>query len=145
MRAGPHHPHAARWRGPPTQRHPGTDPWSGKPFIWHMFHARPGGGASPAGDGWPTAGEVQAAGGTKFGSVEVTEVRFPLFFKTHEFRPDSAGDGRHLVGLAGPQYFASWRPEKPTGTGPLPGLWAPWSGRTDSRTARLVEGAARPL
>jgi N-methylhydantoinase B len=63
-----------------------------------MFHARPGGGASPAGDGWPTAGEGQAAGGIKFGSVEVTEVRFPLFFARHEFRPDSGGDGRFRGG-----------------------------------------------
>ena len=60
----------------------------GKPFIWHFFQARPGGGASPAGDGWPGAGEWQAAGGIKFGSLEVTEVRFPLFFRRHEFRPD---------------------------------------------------------
>src|SRR5882757_1870469 len=29
----------------------------GKPFIWHFFQARPGGGGSPAGDGWPGAGE----------------------------------------------------------------------------------------
>jgi N-methylhydantoinase B len=71
----------------------GMDPRNGRPFIWHMFHARPGGGASPAGDGWPTAGE-----GIKFGSVEVTEVRFPLFFARHEFRPDSGGDGRYRGG-----------------------------------------------
>jgi N-methylhydantoinase B len=76
----------------------GVDPRSRRPFIWHMFHARPGGGASAAGDGWPTAGEGQAAGGIKFGSVEVTEVRFPLFFRRHELRPDSGGDGRYRGG-----------------------------------------------
>jgi N-methylhydantoinase B len=76
----------------------GKDPRNGRPFIWHMFHARPGGGASPVGDGWPTAGEGQAAGGIKFGSVEVTEVRFPLFFARHEFRPDSGGDGQFRGG-----------------------------------------------
>ena len=77
----------------------GEDPRTRRPFIWHMFHARPGGGASSAGDGWPTAGEWQAAGGIKFGSVEVTEVRFPLFFRSHEFRPDSGGDGRYRGGV----------------------------------------------
>jgi N-methylhydantoinase B len=77
----------------------GRDPRNGRPFIWHMFHARPGGGASSAGDGWPSAGEWQAAGGIKFGSVEVTEVRFPLLFRRHEFRPDSAGDGRYRGGV----------------------------------------------
>ena len=79
----------------------GRDPRSGKPFIWHLFQARPGGGASPAGDGWPGAGEWQAAGGIKFGSLEVTEVRFPLFFARHEFRPDSGGDGEYRGGPGG--------------------------------------------
>jgi N-methylhydantoinase B len=63
-----------------------------------MFHARPGGGASSGGDGWHNAGEWHSAGGLKFGSVEVAEVRFPLFFGRHEFRPDSGGDGRYVGG-----------------------------------------------
>lgn len=84
----------------------GVDPRSRKPFIWHMFQARPGGGASPAGDGWPGAGEWQAAGGIKFGSIEVAEVRFPLFFRRHEFRPDSGGDGRFRGGPGGDLEFA---------------------------------------
>jgi N-methylhydantoinase B len=79
----------------------GNDPRSGKPFIWHFFQARPGGGASPAGDGWPGGGEWQAAGGIKFGSLEVTEVRFPLFFRRHEFRPDSGGAGQYRGGPGG--------------------------------------------
>jgi N-methylhydantoinase B len=83
----------------------GKDPCAnipgGKPFIWHFFQARPGGGASPAGDGWPGAGEWQAAGGIKFGSLEVTEVRFPLFFRRHEFRPDSGGAGQYRGGPGG--------------------------------------------
>jgi N-methylhydantoinase B len=79
----------------------GKDPRTDKPFIWHFFQARPGGGASSAGDGWPGAGEWQAAGGIKFGSLEVTEVRFPLFFKRHEFRPDSGGDGQNRGGPGG--------------------------------------------
>jgi N-methylhydantoinase B len=79
----------------------GKDPRTGKPFIWHLFQARPGGGASPAGDGWPGGGEWQAAGGIKFGSLEVTEARFPLFFARHEFRPDSGGDGEFRGGPGG--------------------------------------------
>jgi len=76
----------------------GKDPRTDRVFIWHMFQARPGGGASSAGDGWPGIGEWQAAGGIKFGSLEVTEVRFPLFFRRHEFRPDSGGKGRFRGG-----------------------------------------------
>ena len=77
----------------------GVNPRTKRPFIWHMFHARGGGGASSAGDGWETAGEGQAVGGIKFGSVEVAEVRFPLTFEWHEFRPGSAGDGQHRGGV----------------------------------------------
>src|SRR5262245_54016508 len=77
----------------------GVNPRNKRKFIWHLFHARGGGGASVAGDGWETAGEGQAAGGIKFGSVEVAETRFPLFFARHEFRPDSAGDGEHRGGV----------------------------------------------
>jgi len=29
----------------------------------------------------------------------VTEVRFPLFFRSHEFRPDSGGQGRYRGGV----------------------------------------------
>ena len=79
----------------------GRDPRSDRPFLWHFFQGRPGGGASVAGDGWPGAGEWHSAGGIKFGSLEVTEARFPLFFKTHEFRPDSGGAGQYRGGPGG--------------------------------------------
>jgi N-methylhydantoinase B len=77
----------------------GKDPRNGRRFIWHLFHARPGGGASSAGDGWSSIGEWHSVGGIKFGSVEVAEARFPLHFRRHEFRPRSGGDGRHRGGL----------------------------------------------
>ncbi|WP_232372597.1 hydantoinase B/oxoprolinase family protein [Acuticoccus mangrovi] len=77
----------------------GENPRNGRTFIWHMFHARPGGGASPVGDGWSGAGEWHSVGGIKFGSIEVTEARFPLVFEQHEFRPDSGGDGRYRGGV----------------------------------------------
>jgi N-methylhydantoinase B len=76
----------------------GRDPRSGHRFIWHMFQARPGGGASSTGHGWSTIGEWHSAGGIKFGSIEVAEARFPLFFETHEFRPGSGGAGRYHGG-----------------------------------------------
>lgn len=73
----------------------------GRSFVWHLFHARPGGGGSSGGDGWSSAGEWHSAGGLKFGSVEMAEARFPLFFAKHEFRPGSAGDGTYRGGLGG--------------------------------------------
>jgi N-methylhydantoinase B len=77
----------------------GEDPRTGKPFIWHMFHARPGAGASQDADGWSNVGELAAGGGLKFGSIEVMEARFPLFFRRHEFRKNSGGDGKHRGGF----------------------------------------------
>ncbi|PWS34135.1 5-oxoprolinase [Falsiroseomonas bella] len=77
----------------------GENPKRGKKFVWHLFHARPGGGGHAKGDGWSCAGEWHSAGGLKFGSVEMAEARFPLFFRHHEFRPGSAGDGTFRGGL----------------------------------------------
>jgi N-methylhydantoinase B len=77
----------------------GENPKNGRNFIWHMFHARPGGGASKGGDGWSSIGEWHSVGGLKFGSIEIAEVRFPLHFAKHEFRPDSGGKGEHRGGL----------------------------------------------
>jgi N-methylhydantoinase B len=77
----------------------GEDPRTGKPFIWHLFQARPGGGASSGGDGYSSIGEWHSVGGLKFGSLEVAEVRFPLHFRRHEFRENSGGDGKFRGGL----------------------------------------------
>ena len=79
----------------------GENPKTERRFIWHMFQARPGGGGSAAGDGFSTIGEWHSAGGIKFGSIEVAESRFPLVFETHEYRPDSAGDGKFRGGYGG--------------------------------------------
>ncbi len=76
----------------------GENPKTGSGFIWHMFHARPGAGGSSGGDGWHNSGEWHSAGGLKFGSVELAEARFPLYFRKHEFRTDSAGDGEYRGG-----------------------------------------------
>jgi len=67
-------------------------------FVWHLFHARPGGGGHANGDGWSTAGEWHSAGGLKFGSVEMAEARFPLHFRRHEFEAGTAGRGQHRGG-----------------------------------------------
>ena len=77
----------------------GEDPRNGRNFIWHMFQARPGGGASSGGDGYSSIGEWHTVGGLKFGSIEVAEVRFPLHFRHHEYRAGSGGDGQYRGGL----------------------------------------------
>jgi len=77
----------------------GTDPRTGKYFIWHYFMGRGGGGASSGNDGWTCVGEVNVAGGIRAPSVEITEERFPLFVVNHELRPNSAGNGQWRGGL----------------------------------------------
>src|SRR3954447_25675020 len=77
----------------------GEDPRTKKNFIWHLFQARPGGGASSGGDGWSSIGEWHSVGGLKFGSLEVAEARFPLPLARHEFREGSGGDGQFRGGL----------------------------------------------
>ena len=77
----------------------GEDPRTRRGFIWHLFHARPGGGASAAGDGWSSIGEWHTVGGLKFGSIEVAEARFPLHFRRHEFLENSGGNGQFRGGL----------------------------------------------
>src|SRR5262249_59648768 len=51
----------------------GRDPRTDRGFIWHMFQARPRGGASPSGDGLPGARELLSAMGVKFRCRAVTE------------------------------------------------------------------------
>ena len=77
----------------------GSDPRTGRRFIWHFFLARGGGGASQGVDGWSNVGEVNVAGGIRSPSIEVTEERFPFFIERHELRPDSGGAGAWRGGL----------------------------------------------
>ncbi len=77
----------------------GSDPRTGRSFIWHFFLARGGGGASHGFDGWPNVGESNVAGGIRSPSVEVTEERFPFFIERHELRPGSGGAGTWRGGL----------------------------------------------
>ena len=77
----------------------GIDPRTDRKFIWHFFMARGGGGAAHGTDGWNGVGEINVVGGIRSPSVEITEERFPLFVVRHEYRPNSAGDGRWRGGL----------------------------------------------
>ena len=77
----------------------GSDPRTGRRFIWHFFLARGGGGASSGFDGWSNVGEINVAGGIRSPSIEVTEERFPFFIERHELRPDSGGVGAWRGGL----------------------------------------------
>ena len=113
----------------------GEDPRTGKNFIWHMFQARPGGGASSGGDGWSSIGEWHSVGGLKFGSLEVAEARFPLHFRQHEFR---ARLRRRRTVSRRPRRFArSGAGDRKACEGQYRGRWrAPWPVRHARRRGR---------
>ena len=113
----------------------GEDPRTGSNFIWHLFQARPGGGASSGGDGWSSIGEWHSVGGLKFGSIEVAEVRFPLHFRQHEFRAGSGGDGQFRGGL-GVALDLVLETEKPAQGQHRRRRRAPWSLRHARRRGR---------
>ena len=79
-------------------RDPGRESAHERPFIWHLFHARPGGGASLGGRRLGDGGRGAGGGRHQVRQRRGAEVRFPLFFEHHEFRPDSGGDGRYRGG-----------------------------------------------
>ena len=128
----------------------GTDPRTQRRFIWHMFHARPGGGASANGDGWPNAGEWHTVGGLKFGSIEVAEARFPLHFEHHEFNPGSGGAGRHRGGDGGAMWLRVEAPATANTAGDglrygARGMLGGADGKVHRYTLHRPDGSERPL
>ena len=76
-----------------------SNPRTRRPFIWHMFHARPGGGAIV---GRRRLGDRGRGPGRRRHQVRQRRGRrgaLPADFEHHEFRPDSAGDGMHRGGV----------------------------------------------
>ncbi len=90
----------------------GEDPRTEKNFIWHLFQARPGGGASSGGDGWSSIGEWHSVGGLKFGSLEVAEARFPLHFARMNSAKVPAATASSAAASALPSIWC-WRPKSP--------------------------------
>ena len=58
----------------------GEDPRTGKNFIWHLFQARPGGGASSGGDGWSSIGEWHSVGVSNSAASKLPRRDFPCTF-----------------------------------------------------------------
>ena len=87
----------------------GENPRNGRQFIWHLFQARPGGGAFSSGGDWSSIGEWHSAGGIKFGSIEVAEVRFPCISVITNSAPGPAATD--IFGVASvSRSFCFWKP-----------------------------------
>lgn len=73
----------------------GIHPRDGKPFINQVFLGMTGGAGSPTADAWLTIGHVGNAGMCNLDSVELDELRQPLYVASRRLLPDTEGAGRH--------------------------------------------------
>ena len=73
----------------------GIDPASGERYVNQIFLAMTGGAGSPNADAWVTLGHVGNSGLCYQDSVELDELRHPLFVEERRFLADTEGAGRH--------------------------------------------------
>lgn len=72
----------------------GVDPRNHHPFVNQVFLGRTCGAAGPVADAWQTVGHVGNAGMCYIDSVELDELRHPLYVHARGFLADSEGAGR---------------------------------------------------
>jgi N-methylhydantoinase B len=89
----------------------GTNPETGKPYVNQIFLGRTNGAASAHADAWWTVGHVGNAGMCFLDSVELDELRLPIYIHARGFVPDSEGAGRNC---GAPQGFAVFGPRAGT-------------------------------
>ncbi len=74
----------------------GNDPRpNGGPFVNQLMLGFTGGAAGPNVDGWMTIIGIGAAGFLMRDSVEILEMKYPLYIKSQHVIPDSEGAGRY--------------------------------------------------
>jgi N-methylhydantoinase B len=71
----------------------GIDPRTGKPFVNEVYLGITGGAGAPRTDGWLTIVHVGNAGGCFQDSVELDELRQPIFVAERRLLPDTEGAG----------------------------------------------------
>ena len=74
----------------------GIDPVSGKPFVNQVILGVSGGAGAPQTDAWQLIGHVGNAGRMFIDSIELDELRQPIFVAARYFTQDSEGPGRHV-------------------------------------------------
>ncbi|WP_244471985.1 hydantoinase B/oxoprolinase family protein [Prosthecomicrobium hirschii] len=78
----------------------------GKPFVNEVYLGCTGGAGTPWTDGWLTILHVGNAGMCYQDSIEVDELRHPLFVRTRRLIPDSEGAGRFRGALGAYSEFS---------------------------------------
>jgi N-methylhydantoinase B len=72
----------------------GTDPRSGEPYVNEVYLGITGGAASPTSDAWLSIVHVGNAGMCYQDSIELDELRQPIFVEERRLLPDTEGAGR---------------------------------------------------
>lgn len=73
----------------------GVDPVTGKSFVNQVIIGVTGGAAAPSADAWQLIGHVGNAGKMFIDSIELDELRQPLYIHQRRFLPDTEGAGTH--------------------------------------------------
>ena len=85
----------------------GVDPRTKRPFVNQVFLGRTCGAGAPSADAWQTIGHVGNAGMCYLDSVELDELRHPLYVHARGLLADTEGAGRHCGARVG---FAVYGP-----------------------------------
>jgi N-methylhydantoinase B len=73
----------------------GVDPDTQHPFVNQLFLGFSGGAGAPEADCWQTIAHVGNAGLCFQDSIELDEMRHPIYVHRRSFMPDTEGAGRH--------------------------------------------------
>jgi len=73
----------------------GINPDNGQPFVNQVFLGLTGGAGAPKADSWQSICHVGNGGLCYQDSIELDELRQPLFVKTRRFAPNTEGAGRY--------------------------------------------------
>lgn len=74
----------------------GVDPITGKSFVNQVIIGVTGGAGAPSADAWQLIGHVGNAGKMFIDSIELDELRQPLYVRQRRFLPDTEGAGKHV-------------------------------------------------
>jgi len=85
----------------------GSSEKTGGAYVNQIFLGWGGGAAGPTVDAWVTIGHIGVAGGAYMDSIEMDEMRFPMYVTGRHFIADSGGVGRTRGGEA---FFCEFGP-----------------------------------
>ena len=83
----------------------GIDPRVGEPYVNEVYLGITGGAGAPTTDGWLSICHVGNAGMCRQDSVELDELRHPMYVETRRLLPDTEGAGRCRGALSGYAVF----------------------------------------